>query len=196
MLHRKAAVSRMVAPDTSGPRDIDLFRVDQPLAKSAEWLFPSLGSAYMPLRRRRYHSIQLALVTGVFACGGFTWSLLVVDRSEEFPQPHHWLRQSYSPPSVASMRQPTTTTSDPALKSSIEDKNTMHLRRIAARKPLNRPAHIARTNPGFRPLVTLRGSWTNFTGYLRRNLKRFNFSPDFVSRGGSSSQQPRQPAEG
>jgi hypothetical protein len=40
----------------------------------------------------------LAIVTGVFACGGFFCSLFFVEGDADFPQPHHWLRKSYSSP--------------------------------------------------------------------------------------------------
>ena len=78
--------------------DIDLFSVEETLTKSADPCPEPIVVVDSPARARRYHSIQLAIVTGLFAGGGFLCSLFFVEGDADFPQPHHWLRKSYSSP--------------------------------------------------------------------------------------------------
>src|SRR5437660_12258360 len=59
-------------------------------------------------RPRGYHSVQLALVIGLFACGGLICSMLLVDGSDDFPQSHYWPRKSYSSPASVTPQRPAT----------------------------------------------------------------------------------------
>jgi hypothetical protein len=178
----------MAPPNKSGSRDIDLFHPGQSLPESSDLLVPQPGSLDRPACRRRYHSIQLVIITGVFACGGLICSLLLVDGNEDFPQPHHWLRQSYSPPAMASPQAPATTPStppNPPIRLNNEDKSALRQRRISARKSACPPARLGRANIGLRPpvalrsydraLLALRAKWRNFTGTIRRHTMSLNF---------------------
>ena len=182
----------MAPPNKSASRDIDIFRVDQPLAESLDLLFPPIGSVDTPACRRRYHSIQLAVITGVFACGGLICSSLLVGGDEEFPRPHHWLRQPYSSPVMVSSQGPAIATSTPQnspLRSNNE--GALHPRRIGARKSASHPGRISRATLRFRPLVALRTRWAKFTGNLRRHRMPFNFSRDLAFGSGRKSGQRR-----
>jgi hypothetical protein len=88
----------MASSKKSASDDIDLFFVDETSTRSADPCPGPIEFVDSPVRARRYHSIQLAIVTGVFACGGFFCSLFFVEGDADFPQPHHWLRKSYSSP--------------------------------------------------------------------------------------------------
>ncbi len=171
----------MALPNKSGSGDIDLFHPRQPLAESPDLLGPRLGSLDAPACGRRYHSTQLAIITGVFACGGLICSLLLVDGNEDFPQPHHWLRKSYSPPVMASPHGPAPAPSTPQsapLRSNSEDKTAaLQQRRVCHRKSTGRGD---RPTPGFRPLAALRTKWAKFTRNLRRHTMSFNFTRDLA----------------
>jgi hypothetical protein len=182
LLIKVAAVVCMVSPNKSVSREIDLFRFDEPLAESTDLRLPWLGSLDAPARRRRYHSTQLAIITGTFACGGLICSLLLVDGDEEFPRAHHWLRQSYSSPVIASPG-PTTAPSipqNPPIRSNEEDKSAPRPRWIGARKSASHLERIGRATLSFRPLVALR--W---------HATPFNFSRDLAFGSGSKSSQCR-----
>jgi hypothetical protein len=134
----------MVSPNKSVSREIDLFCFDQPVAESPDLRLPWLGSLYAPARRRRYHSTQLAIITGIFAGGGLICSLLLVDGNEEFPAPHHWLRRSHSSPVISSPHEPATAPSapqNPPIWSNNEAESVLHPRQLAARKL---PSHSGR----------------------------------------------------
>lgn len=178
----------MAPPNKSGSRDIDLFQPGRPLAESPDLLVPRLGSLDPPACRRRYHSIQLVIIIGVFASGGLICSLLLVDGNEDFPQPHHWLRQSYSPPAMASPQAPATAPStppNPPIRSNDEDKSALRQRRISARKSACPPGRIGGARVAFRSpvvlrsceraVVALRAKWRNFTGTIRRHTMPLNF---------------------
>jgi hypothetical protein len=172
----------MVSRNKSVSGEIDLFCFDQPLAESPDLRLPCLGSLDAPARRRRYHSAQLAIITGIFACGGLICSLLLVDGDEEFPRPHHWLRQSYSSPVIVSPG-PTTAPSipqNPPIRSNNEDKSALRPRWIGARKSASHLGRIGRATLGFQPLVAL--GW---------HAMPFNFSRDLAFGCGSKSSQCR-----
>jgi hypothetical protein len=184
----------MAPPDKSASSDIDLLRFDQPLADSPDLLLPPPVSVDAPACRRRYHSTQLAIIIGTFACGGLICSLLLVDGDEEFPRQHHWLRESYSSPVKASPQGSTTAPATPQsapIRPNNEDKTALHPRRISARKSASHPERIGRAVLGFRPLVALRTKWTDFTETLRRRAMPFNFSRDLAFGSGSKSGQRR-----
>jgi hypothetical protein len=113
----------MASPDKSVSLEIDLFPVDQASPAPAEVCLPPLVCLGQPVRRQRYHSIQLAVVTGLFACGGLICSLLMVDNSADSPRVHHWLRKSS--PALVAPQKPATRADLPQsvpLKSDRSDK--------------------------------------------------------------------------
>jgi hypothetical protein len=181
----------MASPNKSRSGDIDLFRFDQPLAESPDLLLRPFGSLDTPAFRWRYHSTQLAIITGIFACGGLICSLALVDGDEELPQPHHWLRQSYISPVVAWPQAPEPTPSTPQSaprRSNSENKTAALTRRVCHRKATGRSD---RPTPGFRLLVALRTKWSKFTGSLRWHTMSFNFTRDLVFGSGSKSSERR-----
>jgi hypothetical protein len=182
----------MASPTKSRSRDIDLLRLDRPLVEPPDLLLPQLESLDTPAFRPRYHSTQLAIISGMFACGGLICSLVFVDGDEELPRPHHWLRQSYSLPATASPEAPPPVPSasqSAPLRSNTED-NTARLqqRRVGHRQSTGRSD---RATPGFRPLATLMTKWAKFTENLRRRMMSFNFSRDLAFGSGSKSGQRR-----
>ena len=182
------------SPNKSASSNIDLFRLDQPLAESSDRLLPQLGSLDTPACRRRYHSTQLAIITAIFAGGGLICSLLLLDGDEEIPRPHHWLRQSYSSPVIVSPQGPAVAPSapqNPPIRSNNDDRSALHPRQIGARKSASHPGRIGRTTRGFRPLIALRAKWTKFTANLRRYTMPFNFSRNLAFGSGSKSCQRR-----
>ena len=95
----------MTPPSESSSGHIDMFRVRQ---QRPELPDRSLApAAYVVPRHRRYHSVQLALVTGLFACGGLICSMLLVDSNEDFLRLHYWPRKSYSSPAPGTPQNPT-----------------------------------------------------------------------------------------
>jgi hypothetical protein len=184
----------MVPPNKSGSFDIDLFRFDQPGAESSDLLSPPFGPLDTPACRRRYHSTQLAIITGLFACGGLICSFLLIDGDEDFPRPHHWLRQSYSSPAITLPQGPAAAPFTPQkspLRSNNEDKAALPSHWIGTRKAVSRPGRIARKGVDFRPLVALRTKWTSFTETLRRHVMPSNFLRDLAFGPGSKSGQRR-----
>ena len=181
----------MAFPNKSMSRDIDL-RLDQPLAESRDLPVPPLGSLDTPAFRRRYHSTQLAIITGIFAFGGVICSLPFVGGDEEFPRPHHWLRQSYSSPVMASPQEPAPAPSAPQnapLRSNREDKTAaFQQHRVCHRRSTGRSV---RPTPGFRALAALRTKWAKFTGNLRRHPMSLNFTRDLAFGSGSKPSQRR-----
>ena len=129
----------MTPPDKSFSADIDLVRIQQkPPALPNPTLPPA---AYVVPRDRpeRCHSMQLALVTGLFACGGFICSMLLVDVSDDFLRPLYWPRKSYGSPALATPQRPVTAPAVPqsgTFKSNGEEKNAaLQDRRVGNRKP-------------------------------------------------------------
>lgn len=159
------------SPDKSAPGDIEVFRSDCAFAESPNLPLPPTGSLDMPACRRRYHSAQLAIITGLFACGGLICSWLLVDGDEELPRPHHWLQKSYSSPVIGSPQGPVTAPSTPKnspIRSNNEDKTAAsQRRRMADLKLASSSSRSDRPAFGFRPVTDLRTKWTNFSGNLR-----------------------------
>src|SRR5205085_1100961 len=185
----------MVSSQKSASGDIDLFSVDDASTRSAALCPVPIAFVDSPVRARSYHSIQLAIVTGIFACGGFLCSLFFVDGDDDFPQPHHWLRKSYSSPVVTL---PPASPRDSIAPQNISPKPN-HENKIAAlqrlrvsdRELASSPSQSDHSTFGIRPQVALRTKWTNFSGNLRdqanfarnraldlgRRLRQYHFEP-------------------
>jgi hypothetical protein len=137
LLTQAPAVVCMIPPDKLSPRDIDLFRADQVPSKPYLSLPPAIP--FVPTRRPlRYHSIQVALIIGVFACGGLICSMFLVDGSDDFPR--YWPRKSYSSPALATPQRPASAPAVPRsgpFKSNGDEKNAaLQDRRVGDREPL------------------------------------------------------------
>ena len=128
----------MKPPSESSSGHIDMFRVRQ---KSLELPGRSFPAAYVVphYRPRGYHFMQLALVIGLFACGGLICSMLLVDGSEDFPRPHYWPRKSYSSPALVTPQRPPTAPAVPPsglLRSNGDKKNAaLQEDRVSDRTP-------------------------------------------------------------
>jgi hypothetical protein len=94
----------MTPPSESSSDHIDLFRVCQKPSELPDRSLPRVG--YVVPQHPRYHSIQLALVTGLFACGGLICSMLLIDGSDDLVPPHYLLRKSYSSPALRTPQKP------------------------------------------------------------------------------------------
>ena len=185
----------MAFPQKFSSDHIDLFSVEETSTRSAYPCPRPIVVVDSPARARRYHSIQLAIVTGLFAGGGFLCSLFVVEGDADFPQPHHWLRTSYSSP-VRIMPPALPTASivpqNIAPKQSDENKTATSQRtRIGHRELASCPSHTDRSSSGIRTVIALRTKWTNFSENLRdhatsarnltldfgRRLRQYRFEP-------------------
>ena len=83
----------MTSPSESSSGHIDMFRVRQKPPELPRQSFPA-GDVVPGYRTRGYHFVQLALVTGLFACGGLICSMLLVDGSDNSLGPRYWPRKS------------------------------------------------------------------------------------------------------
>jgi hypothetical protein len=185
----------MASPQKSPSGDIDLFSVDEASSRSAAPCPEPIAFVDSPAHARRYHSIQLAIVTGFFACGGLLCSLFFVDGDNDSPQPHHWLRKSYSspamtlppaPPGASIVPQNVPPRSNPGSKTAAPQRP-----RISHRELASSPGHIDRSSSGIRPVIALRTQWANFSENLRahaasarnltldlgRRLRQYRFEP-------------------
>jgi hypothetical protein len=185
----------MACPQKSASGDIDLFSVDETSTRSAAPCPGPIALVDSPVRARRYHSIQLAVVTGVFACGGFLCSLFFVEGDADFPQPHHWLRKSYGSPVITLSPAPPAASIVPRNvppRLNHENKTAALQRtRISHRELASSPSHTDRSSSGIRPVIALRTKWTNFSENLRdhatsarnltldfgRRLRQYHFEP-------------------
>ena len=83
--------------------------------------------------------MQLALVIGLFACGGLICSMLLVDGSDNSLGPRYWPRKSYSSPVLATPQRHLTAPTVPQhgmFKSNGDDKNAvLQEHRVGDRKP-------------------------------------------------------------
>ncbi len=169
----------MASPQKSASGDIDLFSVDQASTRSAQPCPVPIAFVDSPAPGRRYHSFQLAVVTSAFAFGGFLCSLFFVDGGDDFPQPHHWLRKSYSPPVVTLSPAPPAASVVPqnVPRRPIHADKTAALQhpRITHRNLASAPTRTDRSSFEFRPVTALRTKWTNFSGNLR---ERGNYARD------------------
>jgi hypothetical protein len=130
----------MTSPDKTLPRDIDLFRVDHASPTPRDLSLPPAAQVIPARCPQFYHSFQIALVIGLFACGGLICSMFLVDGSDDFMRPHYWPRKSYSSPALATPQRPATAPAVPRsgpFKSNGDEKNAaLQERRIGDRKPL------------------------------------------------------------
>ena len=161
----------MASPQKSAPGEIDLFSADEASPGSAASSPEPIAFADSPAPGRRYHSIQLAVVTGAFAFGGFLCSLFFVEAGDEFPQPHHWLRKSYNSPAMTFSPAPPGVSVVPQTvprRPNHEDKTASSQHpRISHRNLASVPNRTDSSNFDFRPVTALRTKWTNFSGNLR-----------------------------
>jgi hypothetical protein len=139
LLTQTPAVVCMSPPDKLSLRDIDLFRVGQVPFKPHLSLPPAIP--FVPRRcPRRYHSIQVAVIIGVFACGGLICSMFLVDGSDDFQRPRYWPRKSYSSPALATPQSPAIAPavprSEPFKSNGDEKKAALQDRRIGDRNLL------------------------------------------------------------
>jgi hypothetical protein len=186
----------MASPQESASNDIDLFSSDETASpRSADPCPGPIEFADSPVRARRYHSMQLAIVTGLFACGGFLCSLFFVEGDAEFPQPHHWLRKSYSSPAMIMPPAPPAASIIPQhmLPRPNQQNKTAALqhRQISHREFASTPSHADRSSSGIGPVTALRTKWTNFSENVRdratsarnqtldfgRRLRQYHFEP-------------------
>jgi hypothetical protein len=185
----------MASPQKFASDEIDLFSVEETSTRSADPCPRSIVVVDSPARARRYHSIQLAIVTGLFAGGGFLCSLFFVEGDADFPQPHHWLRKSYSSPVMImppALPRASIVPQNIAPRPNHENRTTALQRtRISHRELVSSPSRIDRSNSGIRPLITLRTRWTNFSENLRdqaafarnltldfgRKVRQYRFEP-------------------
>jgi hypothetical protein len=94
-----------MTPPSEGSSDhIDMFRVRQELSGPLDRYLPA--PVHVVPEYPRYHSIQLAVVIGLFACGGLICSMLLVVGSEDLPPPHYSPRKSYSSPALVTPQRP------------------------------------------------------------------------------------------
>src|SRR5438105_11839961 len=116
----------MAFPQESTSGDIDLFCIDHSPSVLPILSWPRVACIDLPARPHRYHSMQLALIIGIFAVGGLICSLLLVESNDDFPRRHHWPRKSDNAPMMA-LQPPATpsTTRSESLGMSGEDKTTV-----------------------------------------------------------------------
>jgi len=136
----------MTPPSESSSGHIDMFRVRP---KPPELPGRSFPAAYVVPghRPRAYHFVQLALVTGLFACGGLICSMLLVDDSDNSLGPRYWPRKSYSSPALATPQRPVSAPTVPQngqFKSDDEEKTAaLQEHRVGDRKTSTSPLSLA-----------------------------------------------------
>ena len=110
---------------------------------------------------RGYHSMQLALVIGLFACGGLVCSMFFVVENDNFLGPRYWPRKSYSSPALATPQRPVSAPTGPQngqFKSNDEEKTAaLQEHRVGDRKTSTSPLSLASAaqNSGTAPLNRL-----------------------------------------
>src|SRR5256886_14789244 len=90
----------MTPPNESSSGHIDMFRVRQKPPELPARFFPAVH-VVPRYSVPRYHSMQLALVIGLFACGGLICSTFFVVENDVFLGPRYLPRESYSSPALA-----------------------------------------------------------------------------------------------
>lgn len=94
-------------PKMPSNRDIDLgFRVSNIPPSSQTFPTYSAIEAIPPRKLPLRHSFQLALVIGLFACGGLICSVLLFDNNDELTTPRYWPREIYSSPAGRTPHRP------------------------------------------------------------------------------------------
>jgi len=133
----------MTPPSESSSGHIDMFRVRQKPPELPDRSFPAV---YVVPRYSvpRYHSMQLALVIGLFACGGLVCSTFFVVENDDFLGPRYWPRKSYSSPALATPQRPVSVPQNGQFKSNDEKKTAaLQERRVGDRKTSTSPLSLA-----------------------------------------------------
>jgi hypothetical protein len=136
----------MTPPSESSSGHIDMFRVRQ---KPPELPDRSFQAGYVVPRYSvpRYHSMQLALVIGLFACGGLVCSTFFVVENDDFLGPRYWPRKSYSSPALATPQRPVSAPTVPQngqFKSDAEEKTgALQEHHVGNRKTSTSPLLLA-----------------------------------------------------
>ena len=137
----------MTPPGKCFSGDIELDRIQREPPKAQDPTLLPAGFVVQRYRQERCYSMQLALVTGLFACGGFICSIILVDVSGDFLQPLYWPRKSYGSPALATPQKPVTAPAVPqsgTFKSNGEEKNAaLQDRRVGDPKPSTSPLSLA-----------------------------------------------------
>ena len=140
------AVFCMTPPSESSSGHIDMFRVPEKPPELPNRSFPAI---YVVPRYSllRYHSMQLALVIGLFACGGLVCSTFFVVENDDFLGPRYWPRKSHSSPALATPQRPVSAPTVPQngqFKSDDEEKTaTLQDHRVGDRKTSTSPLSLA-----------------------------------------------------
>lgn len=91
--------------------------------------------------------MQLALVIGLFACGGLVCSTFFVVENDDFLGPRYWPRKSYSSPALATPQRPVSAPTVPQngqFKSDDEGKTAaLREHRVSDRKMSTSPLSLA-----------------------------------------------------
>ena len=136
----------MTPPSESSSGHIDMFRARHKPPELPDRSFPAV---YVVPRYSvpRYHSMQLALVIGLFACGGLVCSTFFVVENDDFLGPRYWPRKSYSSPALATPQRPVSAPTVPQngqFKSSDEQKTAaLQEHRVGDRKTSTSPLSLA-----------------------------------------------------
>jgi hypothetical protein len=134
----------MTPPSESSSGHIDMFRVRQKPPELADQSFPAV---YVVPRVSipRYHFMQLALVIGLFACGGLVCSTFFVDENDDFLG--SWPRKSYGSPALATPERPVSAPTVPQngqFKSNDQVKTAaLQEHRVGDRKTSTSPLSLA-----------------------------------------------------
>jgi hypothetical protein len=95
--------------------------------------------------------MQLALVIGLFACGGLVCSTFFVVENDDFLGPRYWPRKSYSSPALATPQRPVSAPTIPQngqFKSDDEERTAaLQKRRVGDRKTSSSPLSLAPAAP-------------------------------------------------
>jgi len=136
----------MTPPSESSSGHIDMFRVRQKPPELLDRSFPA-ADVVPSYRTRGYHFVQLALVTGLFACGGLVCSTFFVVENDDFLGPRYWPRKSYSSPALATPQRPLSAPTVPQngqFKSDDQEKTAaLQEHRVGDRKTLTSPLSLA-----------------------------------------------------
>jgi hypothetical protein len=161
----------MTPPDKSFSDDIDLVRVQQEPPELADSTVPPAAYVVPPSRPERCHYMQAALVTGLFACGGFICSILLVDGSDEFLRPLCWPRKSYSSPALATPLKPVTAPIVPQSGTfKLNGEKKMRHYKIAALAIANRRPRLSRSQLQLRNLDCVADRFRDEAGEFRRKF--------------------------
>lgn len=154
----------MASPEQSASADIDLFSHDQAPTGVADSRPLPTALVDPPVQPRLYHSAQLAVIIGVFAFGGFLCSFFFVDRGDDFPQPHHWLRKSYRRPVITIPPGPPILPQVVPLRRSRDERTAgLHHPPVMQRKIASSPSRIDHSGSGFKPVTDLKTRWAVFS---------------------------------